>query len=310
MNKSNEGIPRRRLLKDVAALATAGVLFPQIVARHVVGAETANAAGIMGFSCIPLCFWKEMHTEKTMSYEDWIRMAVEFGLDGTEIFEPFIKGLDASGRARLADVMHDAGLKASMYTVESSFSNPDERKKAIAHVRHAVDAALIFGANRVRLTAASHTLVGPIEGAAKGPAMQSIADGLRGCLDYAEEKQVMLALENHPVIGTNIADFMKILELVDDERLKVNLDTANVPSDTTVEFARLVSDRVVHVHVSELLNGRHGVVIGKGDVDIKGVFSVLKRDGYDGWISLEPLAGGKEDLRFSVGHVRNAWNKA
>jgi len=75
---------------------------------------------------------------------------------------------------------------------------------------------------------------------------------------------------------------MKILGLVDDERLKVNLDTANVPSDTTVEFAKLVLDRVVHVHVSELLNGRHGVVIGKGDVDIRGVFSVLKNDGYAG----------------------------
>lgn len=159
MNKSNKRIPRRRLLKDIAALATAGAICPQIVARRVVGAETVSEAAILGFSCIPLCFWKEMHTERTMSYEDWIRMAVEFGLDGTEIFEPFV-------------------------------------------------------------------------------------------------------------------------------------------------------DRVVHVHVSELKNGRHGVVIGKGDVDIRGVFNVLKNGGYDGWISLEPLAGGKEDLRFSVGHVRNAWNKA
>jgi len=310
MNGSNERIPRRRLLKDVAALATAGVFFPQILARHAVGAETIDKAGILGFSCIPLCFWKEMYTEKTMSYEDWIRMAVEFGLDGTEVFEPFIKDLDASARARLAEFIHDAGLKVSMYTVESNFSNPDGRGKAIAHVRQAVDAALVFGANRVRLTGASHTLVRPIKGAAKEPAMQSIADGLRGCLDYAEEKRVMLALENHPVIGTNIADFMKILELVDDVRLKVNLDTANVPSDTTVEFAKRVLDRVVHVHVSELKNGRHGVVIGRGDVDIRGVFSVLKNGGYDGWISLEPLAGGKEDLRFSVGHVRDAWRNA
>lgn len=72
MNGSNERIPRRRLLKDVAALATAGVFFPQILARHAVGAETVDKAGILGFSCIPLCFWKEMYTEKTMSYEAWI----------------------------------------------------------------------------------------------------------------------------------------------------------------------------------------------------------------------------------------------
>ncbi len=78
----------------------------------------------------------------------------------------------------------------------------------------------------------------------------------------------------------------------------------------TVELARRVTDRVVHTHISELLEGRHGIVIGKGDVDFKGVFRVLKDAGYDGWISLEALTGDKEDLRFSIGHIRNAWNSA
>ena len=64
MNGSNERIPRRRLLKDVATLATAAVLFPRILARHAVGAETVDKAGILGFSCVPLCFWKEMYTER------------------------------------------------------------------------------------------------------------------------------------------------------------------------------------------------------------------------------------------------------
>ncbi len=266
----------------------------------------------MRLSCVPLCFIRELLREKTMTQEDWIGTAVELGLDGTEIYEPFVSSLDAAGMARLADAVHGAGLQVSMYTSESDFSNPEQREQTVAHVRQAVDAALIFGANIVRLTAASHTLADRawIDGASRELVMQSVADGLRACLDYAEDKRVMLALEDHPLIGTNIEDFMKILELVDDERLKVNLDTANVSSDTTVDFAKRVVDRVVHLHVSELLNGKHGVVIGKGDVDFKGVFSVLKNAGYDGWVSLEALAGGKEDLRFSVEHVRNAWDSA
>ncbi len=69
-------------------------------------------------------------------------------------------------------------------------------------------------------------------------------------------------------------------------------------------------DRVVHFHVSELLEGKHGIVIGKGDVDVKGVFSVVKGNGYDGWVSLEALTGDKEDLRFSIAYVRDAWAKA
>lgn len=91
---------------------------------------------------------------------------------------------------------------------------------------------------------------------------------------------------------------------------KVNLDMANVPRDTTVQLAKLVGKRVVHTHVSEFLEGKHGIVIGKGDVDFKGVFRALKDVGYDSWISLEALTGDKEDLRFSINHIRNVWNNA
>jgi len=67
----------------------------------------------------------------------------------------------------------------------------------------------------VRLTAASHGLVGRewIKGVSKENLIQSCADGLRSCLGYAEEKQVMLALDDHPVISTNVENFMRILDI-------------------------------------------------------------------------------------------------
>jgi sugar phosphate isomerase/epimerase len=283
----------------------------------------------MKLSLIPLNFGREIRRDRTMSNEDWIRMAVELGLDGTEIYEPFLSDLNASGIARLADFVHNAGLEASMYTPESDFSNPETREQAVAHCKRAVDAALVFGAGIVRITAASHGLVDfkwmfgdlsreeimrslPtgkwIGRISKEDVMQSCADGIKACLDYAEEKQVMLAFEDHWGVGTNLKDFMRILELVDDDRLKVNLDTANVGSKDIVELTGIVKDRVVHTHCSELLDNKHGVVIGKGEVDFKGIFTILKNNGYAGWISLEALAGGKEDLRFSVEHIRNTWN--
>ncbi len=266
----------------------------------------------MKIGCIPLNFGRQIR-DKTMSNEDWFRMAVELRLDASEVYEPFLSDLDEAGKAKLAGVMRDLGLEASVYTIEADFSRPERREQSIAHANRAVDSALIFGANIVRVvSAAPHDPVDRewVLSANKEDVIQSCADGLRGCLDYAEEQQVMLALEDHWLIGTNVPDFMRILELVDDDRLKVNLDTANVPRDTTVELARLVSDRVVHTHISELLEGKHGIVIGKGDVDLKGIFQVLKGAGYDSWISLEALTGDKEDLRFSIEHVRKVWNSA
>ena len=37
----------------------------------------------MKVSCIPICFFRDILQTKTMSIEDWIKMASELGLDGT-----------------------------------------------------------------------------------------------------------------------------------------------------------------------------------------------------------------------------------
>ena len=257
----------------------------------------------MRFGCIPLNFYKQIARDKTMTYEDWIKMAVGLGLDGIEIYEPWIRGTDAPGMATLADAVHTAGLQASMYTSEPNLCNPAEREAGVAYIRDAVDAALIFKTDIVRVVSGHGS-----EGLELEVCLQSIADGLKASLDYAEEKQVRLAFEDHWDIGTNLKDFMRILELVADDRLMVNLDTANVGSQDIVEVTGLVKDRVVHTHCSELLGGKHGVVIGKGDVDFRGIFTILKNNNYDGWISLEALAGDEEDLRFSVGFIKDTWN--
>jgi sugar phosphate isomerase/epimerase len=240
-----------------------------------------------------------------MCNEDWIKMAVELGLDGTEIYEPFVEDLDASGMARLADVVHDAGLQVSQYAIESHLCNPEQQVQEIAHVKRAVDAAVIFRTNIVRVVSGRGS-----KGLNPEDVLQSVADGLRGCLDYAEEKQVMLAFEDHFSVGTKIDDFMKILELVNDERLKVSLDTANATNGTAVDLAKLVAPRVVHTHVSDRKGDDHFIVVGQGDMDFEGVFRELKKAGYDGWLSLEVFVGGKENLQFSIEQIRNAWNRA
>ena len=105
----------------------------------------------MKFSCIPLNFYKQIAHDKSMTYEDWIEMAVEFGLDGVEIYEPWIRDRDASGVAELADVVRDAGLQASMFTSEPHLCNPKDREAGLAYIKAAVDAALLFDTNIVRV---------------------------------------------------------------------------------------------------------------------------------------------------------------
>ena len=180
-------------------------------------------------------------------WEGWMKTAVELGLDGTEVYEQIFRDLDASGTARLADVVHDAGLHVAMVTTESNFAFPEDREQETAFVKKAIDTAVICKSDFVRVTAASPfryfdvngifrivRLWHLVERGKRDEIVQSCCDGLRGCLNYAEENQVTLALEDHPFLAENIEDLEVILERVDDERLKVNLDTGNISSDTIV----------------------------------------------------------------------------
>lgn len=273
----------------------------------------------MKISIIPLCYGREF-SEGTMSHEDWFKEAVELGLDGVELYEPYHSSLDSAGMAALADAVHSAGLEVSKYASgcyarpERCLCRPKDRERAVAYIKESVDEALILKTDIVRVVSGWggrdywDLLKG--DGLEYADILQSVADGLKASLDYAEEKQVMLAFEDHFGIGTKVDDFMKILELVDDERLKVNLDTANATNGSAVDLARLVADRVVNTHLSDRKEHNHQVVVGKGDIDFEGVFRELKKAGYDGWLSMEVFVGGKENLQFSVDHIRNAWNNA
>jgi sugar phosphate isomerase/epimerase len=273
----------------------------------------------MKLSCIPVFFFDPaIPRDKTMSSEDWLSVAVDVGLDGTEVFEGSFAGRwkdpsDVGEVVKFTDAVKDAGLAISMYSIENNFANPAEREQVTERVKRAVDAAVLLKTNILRVTAGQHHSeeeLAYIRNADRDDVVRSCVEGLKGCLDYAEEKQVMLALEDHLSVGWDLEEFTRILDLLDDERMKVNLDTSNVHPDTVVELARRVADRVVHLHVKDRLNNDHGIVIGTGEVDFKGIFRHLKNAGFDGWMSLEALRGGKNELQTGVNNIRNAWDSA
>ena len=120
----------------------------------------------------------------------------------------------------------------------------------------------------------------------------------------------MLALEDHPQIGTGVEDFTEIFSLVDDNRLKVNLDTGNpmTAGDSPVELAERVKERVVHVHAKDRGQQLEDRVIGEGCVPFAEIFKILKSANFDGWISLEGGgAKGRQGIVEGMRTVRALW---
>lgn len=264
----------------------------------------------MQLSCLPICYFPALIENKTITLLQWAEQAAGLGLDGIEVYEKFLDVQDFRSWQSQADAISALGLQVSMFTTYCDFASPDPgyRHEQSKHLHQAIEWACMFGAPCVRVTAGSWP-----SGLDREAALRNVADGLGSCVGIAATHGIWLALEDHPQIGTAIADFTGILELVGDERLKVNLDTSNAmeAGDDPVELARLVAPRVVHVHASDRASDLHHVEIGTGAVDFPAIFRELRAAGFDGWISLEAVGeASPEMIARSMAFIRQAWGAA
>lgn len=136
-------------------------------------------------------------------------------------------------------------------------------------------------------------------------ALKLIEDRLAQILETAEKYKVYVAIEPHGTFSMNAIGLKKLMSLSVSPWLGINYDTANVHRAPYVEthggsyiwkstgtkhnevaVLKEIVNRVVHVHIKDV-KGDKCVVLGQGDVDIKGCLEVLKKSNYKGPLSLE-----------------------
>jgi sugar phosphate isomerase/epimerase len=116
---------------------------------------------------------------------------------------------------------------------------------------------------------------------------------LRGFVEQAERANVTLLLENEQRLWGDTPERCRdIMETIDSPRLRVTFDTGNyamigVPA-YDVAYP-LVRPYLVHVQIKDVRTAqRDHTVAGQGDGQIPQVLAALHRDGYRGYLSLEP----------------------
>lgn len=264
----------------------------------------------MRLGAIPICFPGLMNGRQEPPFEEWVDMACGLGLDGIELYHGFFDNWDDDHLLQVRRLLDSRGLAVSMFTDDHDLTSPDagQRRAQVARLRRGVDIANLLGAPQVRVTAGWPPKTMPREAV-----VANVAAALGEALPYARQRGVWLALEDHPKFGTAIADFTAIIGAVASPDLKVNLDTSNtmLSGDTAVDLARIVADRVVHVHASDRRADLEHTVAGEGVVDFPEIFRLLKAAGFDGWISYE--AGGSRGLaglRDGLDYLRRTWEAA
>ena len=162
-----------------------------------------------------------------------------------------------------------------------------------------------------------------------------VVESIRELLEYAADKGIILALENHykdsywelPEFAQHTDIFLEILSKIDSPWLGVQFDPSNslVADEDPIELLKLVKFRVVTMHASDRFlapgyttedlkkaDGSQGYaaflshgVTGKGMNDYPRIFRILREAGFDGWISIEDGMNGLEEIRASAEFLRS-----
>jgi len=231
--------------------------------------------------------YREYLKDGKMKYEDFIEEAYKIRLDGIELTLYWLPSKDKSYFRRLKRLSLFHGLPISCAGISTNFCNPDssERRKAIEKVKEGLEIACELGAPCLRVFGGYVP-----EGHTEADAMRWVTESLRSCVDYAEDKGVVIAIENHGGITAKAGNVIRIIENVDSPWVRVNLDLGNYRESTYEEIAKTVP-YAVHTHAKVSVAG--GVKL-----DYQKIKGILESKGYNGFLSIEYEE--KEDPRIGV----------
>lgn len=238
-----------------------------------------------------------------MDIVSFIHEAKRIGADGVELLDFFYSDVE-SQREKAKDALAETGLVCGVFSVANNFAkaNQSERDDALQNIRFGVDEAVQFGASVVRVFAGD--LVAD-SGIGYDEAVGWIIEGLVESANYANQRSVYLALENHGKLAGKSSQIVEIISAVRNRcghaALGANPDTGNfmLVGESGVDGVKGVAPLAYMVHFKDFsptvgghyiaLDGTEfaGTVIGEGTVDLAACLDALRDVGFAGWVNLE-----------------------
>jgi sugar phosphate isomerase/epimerase len=210
---------------------------------------------------------------------------------------------------RLKQAAFRHALALPMLSIHQDFVSPDpaEREAAIAHTRRCLELAARLGIPAVRINSGRWNTIRsfddlmrvkgeepPLPGYTDEDAFAWCVESIRACLPDAERLGVLMAVENHWGLTTRVEDLLRIYRTVDSPWLGINLDTGNFPGDPYEGIERLAPHAVI-VQAKTYYGGGEWYTL---DLDYRRIAGILRRAGFQGWVSLE--MEGKEPPETAV----------
>ncbi len=237
-----------------------------------------------------------------------IGLARSMGFDAIE-FTDLMPGKESvtDYAKRLREESEKKNLPVINYTIGADFLNCESIDKQIEDLYKQVDIAVLLGAKGMRHDATSGFKA---DRAIKGfdEALPILADGCRRVTRYAKSKGIATMVENHGFFCQDSLRVARLVTTVADANFGTLVDIGNfmcadekpnISVGNVAPFAK-------HVHVKDFHfkdgngdnpgegffktrggNYLRGAILGHGAVPVRQCLSILKSNGYDGYVSIE-----------------------
>ncbi len=233
--------------------------------------------------------------EVSQDFQTAVNLALKYRLDAVEIRSVWERNpfeLTKEDTAQMKDILSDAGLTVCCISApfyKCSLNNDAEIASHIEGLKRSIELADALGAKLIR--GFTFWDEGNFE-----ENLERIAAQFETPIALLKDAGMRLALEFDPsVYASNARTLMQVLDQIDSPQVGALWDPGNDVYDPRGEVAypdgyELVKSRMIHMHLKDAKKEGDEVKampVGCGEVDFRGQFAALLRDGYDGYVSLE-----------------------
>ncbi len=251
--------------------------------------------------------FSQYHRAGKLSHFDTIAKAHEMGFTAIEFTD--LPGETFEDRkeyaAKLRAEADRLGMVINAYAISANLYQNDPAADAaeIARVKQQVDIAAILGAPVMRHDVCYH-IYKTGNGRSFGLMLPTIAKAILEITEYAQSKGVKTCVENHGYIAQDSYRMEQLFNMVNHENFGLLVDIGNFccADEDNVTAVSRVAPYAIHAHAKDMhlrkepgpgfgqtrgCNYFKGAILGEGDVDVERCIAILKRAGYDGYLSIE-----------------------
>ncbi len=280
---------RREFLKQVglgaasaAAIGQSGVIAAEPPVRNGQSHMKLSLAAYSFNKFLPNRGTAEQIAAAKMKLEEFIDFCAAQNLDGTELTSYYFpKEVTPAYLLAIKERTFRLGLDVSGTAIGNDFCKPSGEAwdQQIQLTREWIDHSAVMGAPVIRIFAGNVP-----KGDTEAAAFERCVSGINKSLEYAAEKGVFLALENHGGITGTAQQLLKIIKAVGNSPwFGVNFDGGNFHSTDPYAELEQIAPFTINAQVKVAIS-RDGK---KELADLGRVIEILRKANYRGYVVLE-----------------------